>query len=192
MFHLIFMCLVVSHIILFYSVYSSLLPLPSTSVDGGINKGWLSFLLHAFSLFCLCFVRLLCFWFFPMQFCFVQSIPPPPPPPSTWSMEVSIKVRCCFLCMCCLCFGFAYFIVVFWLFSHAYLLYSVYSSSSASSIYRWMEESVKVRCCFFCMGCLCFGFVSFDSFFLVVSHAIVLYSSSFFIFQPFFQLWVNL
>ena len=78
-------------------------------------------------------------------------------------MEESIKVGCCFFCMCCLCFGFVSFDCCFLAVSHAISLYSVYSSSSTSSIHlRWMvEESIKVGCCFFCLCCLCFGFVSF-------------------------------
>ena len=32
------------------------LPLPSTEMNGGINKGWFLFLLHVFSLFMLCFI----------------------------------------------------------------------------------------------------------------------------------------
>ena len=33
---------------------------------------------------------------------------------------------------------------------------------SLSTIHLWMEESIKVVCCFFCMCWLCFGFVLFD------------------------------
>ena len=56
---------------------------------------------------------------------------------------------------------------------------------------RQMEESIKVGCCFFCMCCFCFWFVSFDCHvFGCFSHNSLysMFSSFFFFFQPFFQL----
>ena len=56
---------------------------------------------------------------------------------------------------------------------------------------KWIEESIKVKCCFFCVCHLCFGFILFDCWGFGCYHAISLYSifsSSFFFFQCFLTL----
>ena len=78
-------------------------------------------------------------------------------------MEESIKVGCCFFCMCCLCFGFVSFdCCSFGCFSCNFALFSLLLLLCLFHPSLWIEESIKVGCCFFCVCCFTFGFVLFD------------------------------
>ena len=77
-------------------------------------------------------------------------------------MEESIKVGCCFFCMCCVCFGFDTFDCCFLAVSNGISVIQSITSPLPPNLPRLMEESIMVGCCFFCMCCFYFGFVSFD------------------------------
>ena len=113
--------------------------------------------------FCMCclwfgFVSFDCFLLFLKQFHFIQSIPPLPLPSTNVDGGINKVFGCCFFCVCCLCFGLVSFDCCVFVISHVfYFIQSIPPPPLPSTL--WMEESIKVGCYFFCMFCICFGFV---------------------------------
>ena len=106
-------------------------------------------------------------------------------------MEESIKVGCCFFCMCCLCFVFVSFdCCSFGCFSCNFALFSRLLLLCLFHPSLWIEESIKVGCCFSCVCGLVLVLFCLIVVFLVVSHLILVYSSSFFISWPILGMYI--
>ena len=78
-------------------------------------------------------------------------------------LEESIKVACCFFF--CVVFVVALLLIdccICGCFSCNFTVLSLFLLLCPLHLPLWMEESIKVCCCFFYLCCLCFSFVSFD------------------------------